>query len=53
MRASTGHVGVAEWRQVMGIDWTTRAELTEALPPAYTTYMGALLLEQIAAKEAA
>ena len=36
MRARTGHIGVAEWRQVMGIGWTTRQELTEAVPPAYT-----------------
>ena len=53
MRAKTGHIGVAEWRRVMGIDWTTRAELTEALPPAYTRYVGSLLLERIGAREAA
>lgn len=47
MRAKTGHIGVAEWRQVMGIDWTTREELTEAIPPAYTEHVGALLLERL------
>jgi len=53
MRARTGHIGVAAWRQVMGVGWTTRQELTEALPPAYTAYVGGLLLEQLAAERAA
>jgi DNA (cytosine-5)-methyltransferase 1 len=53
MRAKTGHIGVAEWRQVMGVDWTTRAELTEALPPAYTRHVGSLLLEHLPAEVAA
>ena len=44
MRARTGHIGVAAWRQVMGIDWMNREELTEAIPPAYTEYVGAELL---------
>ena len=47
MRAKTGHIGVAEWRQIMGIAWTTRDELTEALPPAYTELVGAYLLAQL------
>ena len=51
MRAKTGHVGVAEWRQVMGIDWTTRDELTEALPPAYTEFVGRALLDHLLAAE--
>jgi DNA (cytosine-5)-methyltransferase 1 len=53
MRARTGHIGVAEWRQVMGIDWTTRDELTEALPPAYTRYVGERLLAHLEAREPA
>ncbi len=44
-RRLTGHVRVAQWREVMGIDWTTREELTEAIPPAYTEYTGKLLME--------
>jgi DNA (cytosine-5)-methyltransferase 1 len=31
-------------RQVMGIDWMNRAELGEAIPPAYTEFIGRELL---------
>ena len=34
---------LAEARQVMGIDWMTRPELAEAIPPAYTEHIGGLL----------
>jgi len=33
----------------MGIDWMKREELTQAIPPAYTEYIGKALLKQIAA----
>jgi DNA (cytosine-5)-methyltransferase 1 len=33
------------WREVMGIDWaTTQHELAEAIPPAYTEWIGRQLL---------
>jgi DNA (cytosine-5)-methyltransferase 1 len=33
--------GVAQaGREVMGIDWMTRAELDQAIPPAYTEHIG-------------
>jgi DNA (cytosine-5)-methyltransferase 1 len=35
---------VADWRVAMGIDWMTRAEITQAIPPAYTAYIGRYLL---------
>jgi DNA (cytosine-5)-methyltransferase 1 len=38
---------VALAREQMGIDWTTRDELAEAIPPAYTEYIGSRLLEHI------
>lgn len=42
-----GHVyhGVAEWREIMGIDWMTRYELAQAIPPAYTEFIGKQLLK--------
>jgi DNA (cytosine-5)-methyltransferase 1 len=48
-----GYQGNAEeCRAAMGIDWTTRAELAEAIPPAYTQLVGEQLLRHLA-KEAA
>lgn len=38
---------VAQWRVAMGIDWMIGAELVEAIPPAYTTYIGVQLLRQL------
>lgn len=31
----------------MGIDWMTHAELTQAIPPAYTEHIGGFLLAEI------
>jgi DNA (cytosine-5)-methyltransferase 1 len=43
-----GHVSpIAHARQVMGIDWMTRAELAEAIPPAYTEYIGHQLMKVV------
>lgn len=40
-------------RDVMGIDWMTRKELDESIPPAYTRYVGKHLLEALTRKVAA
>ena len=33
-----------DWHSAMKIDWMSRRELTQAIPPAYTRYIGGLLL---------
>jgi DNA (cytosine-5)-methyltransferase 1 len=39
--------GVALARKVMGIDWMVRDELREAIPPAYTEFVGRIALAHI------
>jgi DNA (cytosine-5)-methyltransferase 1 len=42
-----GKGSVAEWQKAMGIDWTdNRKSLAEAIPPAYTEWIGREFLEQ-------
>lgn len=41
--------GLAARKEAMGIDWMTRDELTEAIPPAFTEYIGRELLRVLAA----
>ncbi len=44
----SGHVApVAVARDAMGIQWTTRDELSDMIPPAYTEHIGRQLLERI------
>ena len=45
-----GHGGgrygdVKKWPDAMGIDWMTKYELTQAIPPAYTEWIGRLLID--------
>jgi DNA (cytosine-5)-methyltransferase 1 len=45
--------GVEYARKAMGIDWMTRNELREAIPPAYTKHLGEQLVLHIAAERLA
>ena len=38
---------LAVGREAMGINWMTRGELSEAIPPAYTEYIGHRLMEYL------
>jgi DNA (cytosine-5)-methyltransferase 1 len=38
---------IAEARVAMGIDWMTWTEISEALPPVYTEYLGAELMRAV------
>jgi DNA (cytosine-5)-methyltransferase 1 len=45
-RAKFGRcVTVAELREAMGIDWMVRHELSQAIPPAYTEWIGQRLMQ--------
>jgi DNA (cytosine-5)-methyltransferase 1 len=38
---------LADGRDAMGISWMTRKELAQAIPPAYTEYIGRQLIERL------
>lgn len=38
---------IAEGRRAMGIDWMTRGELSESIPPAYSQFIGSQAIDQI------
>ena len=38
---------IADYREAMGIDWMTRDGLAQAIPPAYTEFLGYALMEHI------
>jgi DNA (cytosine-5)-methyltransferase 1 len=42
-----GNCSVANARDAMGIDWMTKNELNEAIPPAYTEWIGQQLMAHI------
>lgn len=47
-----GKATVAEMQAALGIDWTdVHEELTEAIPPAYTRFLGEQAAQQLAAEE--
>lgn len=42
-----GHSTLAQWKEAMEIDWMSSRELAQAIPPAYTEFIGTQLLESI------
>ena len=44
---SGGQQTKAEWAEAMGIDWMTRNELSQAIPPAYMQFIGAQLMRVV------
>ncbi len=42
-----GHVNLPEAREAMGIDWMGQKEIAQAIPPAYTRFIGEQLLEHV------
>ncbi len=46
-----GNCTIAAARDAMGIDWMKKAEINEAIPPAYAQFIGNALMERLAALE--
>ena len=44
---------IAEKREAMGIDWMNAREINQAIPPAYTEWLGAYLLQAVRSRAAA
>jgi DNA (cytosine-5)-methyltransferase 1 len=42
-----------DWKRAMGIDWMPRDRLAQAIPPAYTEFIGGQLLAHLDARSAA
>lgn len=42
-----GHGHAQQWSAAMGIDWMTRGGLSQAIPPAYTQYIGVYLMQAL------
>jgi DNA (cytosine-5)-methyltransferase 1 len=40
-----------EYREAMGIDWASRAEIAQAIPPVYCEHIGGYLLAEVMARQ--
>jgi DNA (cytosine-5)-methyltransferase 1 len=43
-----GNCSIANAREAMGIDWMTKSELNESIPPVYAEHLGRQLLRHVA-----
>jgi DNA (cytosine-5)-methyltransferase 1 len=43
-KAQGRNMSVDDWRDAMGVEWMTRDELSQAIPPAYTEFIGHQLM---------
>ena len=50
-RDGLDHYGVEKRKEAMGIDWMSGNELSEAIPPAYTEFIGRQLMQIFKPKE--
>lgn len=46
-----GNCSIAAAADAMGIDWMTKAELNQAIPPAYTEWLGKQIIRQLEATQ--
>ena len=46
-----GNCSVAAAREAMGIDWMSKSEINEAIPPAYTHYIGNFLIQHLSQRK--
>jgi DNA (cytosine-5)-methyltransferase 1 len=46
-RGKNGSRRTEDWMTAMGIDWASRYELTQAIPPAYTEFIGKYLMQHV------
>jgi len=44
---------IKQWQGAMGIDWMTAKEIREAIPPAYTEWIGQQLMEYLSSSRTA
>jgi DNA (cytosine-5)-methyltransferase 1 len=52
-RDGISHGRLDDWERAMGVDWMTARELSQAIPPRYSRYIGGHLMAHLLAERAA